>query len=159
MAQKKAVETFDAPAPTLPSDFAQQVGAAIASGIQQTSGPRKIKPAEYLQSRKKPELDGDYYQNGFAISERFLSREDIALLQQLTPGIYLDGFVTVSAKTAKGGRKTVSIEHPDRKDDRMFLKGLAPNFTRLLMLLIDEAKAQRAQKKAEARQLLADDAA
>lgn len=139
---------------------------AITAALTQHMGPRRMTVAELGEVKtpfnpegRKRELKNDFYQNGAPIHERFVSDGEIEMLHQLVPGTYgtPEMPVVVAEKRRLNGKTRVYIFHADGKDDRLKIKNYAPNFHALLVKLVAEAKEQRAQKRAEARALLAED--
>lgn len=143
----------------------QAIADAISKALTQHMGPRRITAAELGEPKTpfnprgvKRELKCEFFQNSAPIMERFVSDDEIEMLHRLTPGSYgtPDLPIAVVVKKRLDGKDRVYIIHPDGKDDRLRMKNYAPNFHTLLVKLEQEAKAQRAQRRAEARALLAD---
>lgn len=144
----------------------QAIAESISKALTQHMGPRRLTVAEIGEAKtpfnptgRKRELEKEFFQNFAPIQERYLSDGEIELLHQLVPGSYgtPELPIAVVEKKRLNGKSRIYIIHPDSKDDRLRLKNYAPNFFLLLQKLVQEAKDQRAQRKAEARALLADD--
>lgn len=138
----------------------------ISQALTQHMGPRRLTVADIGEPKTpfNPEgktriLKCDYYQNGYPISERYVSDAEIEMLHQLVPGSYgtPEMPVAVIEKKRLNGKTRVFILHADGKDDRLKIKNYAPNFHALLVKLVQEAKEQKAERRAEARALLADE--
>lgn len=139
---------------------------AISQALTRHMGPRQLTPGEIGEPKTpfnpmgvKRELKHEFFQNGFPIQERFVSDEEIGMLHSLIPGSYgtPEMPIAVVEKKRLNGKTRVFIIHPDGKDDRLKMKNYAANFYLLLVRLVQEAKDQRAQRRAEARALLAED--
>lgn len=144
----------------------QAIADAISKALTQHMGPRRLTMAEIGEPKtpfnptgRKRELKHEFYQNFAPIQERFVSDDEIEMLHQLVPGSYgtPDMPIAVVEKKRLNGKTRIFIIHPSGKDDRLRMKNYAPNFHQLLVRLVQEAKDQRAQKRAEARALLAED--
>lgn len=142
------------------------IAEAISSALAQHMGPPRMTAAQMGEPKtpfnphgKKRELKCDFYQNYAPIHERFVSDDEIEMLHQLVPGIYgpEDFRITVVQVKRLNGKHRIYVNHPDGKSDRLRLKNYAPNFHLMLVKLVQEAKEQKAQRKAEARALLAED--
>lgn len=145
---------------------AQAIADSISKALTQHMGPRRLTVADIGEPKtpfnptgRKREMLMEFIHNGYPIQERFASDGEIELLHQLTPGTYgpPDFPIVVILKKRLTGKSKLFIVHGDSKDDRLRMKNYAQNFYALLALLIQEAKDQLAQRKAEARALLADD--
>lgn len=143
----------------------QAIADAISQALTQHMGPRRLSIMEMGEPRtpfnpggKKREMKHDFFQNGAPIHERFVSDDEIEMLHKLIPGSYgtPDLPIAVVERKRLNGKTRVFIIHPDGKDDRLRMKNYAPNFHLLLVRLIQEAQEQKAQRRAEARALLAD---
>lgn len=144
----------------------QGIADAIAKALAGVMPQRKLTVAEMGEPKtpfnpegRKRELKHDFFQNGFPIQERYVSDGEIELLHQLVPGSYgtPDFPIAVVEKKRLNGKTRIFILHADGKDDRLRIKNYAVTFTVLLQKLVQEAKDQRAQRRAEARALLADE--
>lgn len=142
------------------------IADAISQALTQHMGPRRMTVAEMGEPKtpfnpfgRKRELLSEFFQNGFPIQERSVSDEEIEMLHQLVPGSYgtPDFPIAVIEKKRLGGKNRVHVLYADGKDDRLKIKNYAPNFHGVLVKLVQEAKEQRAQRRAEARALLAED--
>lgn len=147
-------------------DNTQELGHAIADGIKSTSGIRSISVGErtakgmnkspFNPSGKKRSLKHTFYHNGCQVHERYLHDSEIEMLHKLTPGVFLDGFVTVVERKNIDGKKVVLIKHDDTPDGRLKFKNYAPNFHLFLVAMTADAKKQLEKKRADARALIAD---
>jgi hypothetical protein len=145
------------------------LATAITEAVKSNQGIRKISVGErqakglgknpFNPTNKKRELDGEYFQNFYPMPERQLHDNEIEMLAQLKQGRFgpAEFPITVVVKRDIDGHKKVYINYPDGRDARNLLKNYAPNFHQMLVKLVQESKDQLAQRKAEARALLADD--
>lgn len=141
----------------------QSIADSISKALTQHMGPRRLTVAELGEPKTpfnptgaKRELKKEFFHNFAPIAERYVSDEEIERLHQLTPGHYgtEDFPIAVVEKKRLNGKARMFIIHPDSKDDRMRAKNYAQSFAILLQKLIQEAKDQRAQRRAEALALL-----
>lgn len=139
------------------------IGETFAKAMTQHMGPRRLTVAELGEPKTpfnptgaKRELKADFFQNFAPISERYVSDAEIEMLHKLVPGSYgtPEFPIAVVEKKRLNGKNRVFILHGDSKDDRLRIKNYAPNFHALLVKLVQEAKDQRAERRAEARRLL-----
>lgn len=142
---------------SLAQAFAQAIAAVgnsnadklstIAETLQRNAPVRKVTIAELLAKRpkRKAKLHGDFYQHGQQIFERQVSDEEIKMLNQLQPGTYIQGWVTVERKGPDTNPSTYIHWPCDTVDKRLSFAALAPNFYSVLKQIVDE---QEAQKKA-----------
>jgi hypothetical protein len=144
----------------------QAIADSIAKALSQHMGPRQKTVAEIGEPKTpfnptgaKRELLKEFFQNGAPISERYVSDAEIDMLHQITPGSYgtPELPVAVVEKKRLNGKSRMFIIHSDTRDDRLRMKNYAPSFHALLVKLVQEAKDQKAARRAEARALLADD--
>lgn len=144
----------------------QAIADSISTALTQHMGPRRLTVAEIGEPKTpfnptgaKREMKSDFYQNGFPIPERYVSDAEIDLLHQLVPGSYgtPEFPIAVLQKKSLTGKSRIHIMYAEGKDDRLKVKNYAANFTLLLTRLVQEAKDQKAQRRADARALLADD--
>lgn len=142
------------------------IAEAISAALTQHMGPRKKTVAEVGEPKTpfnpagvKRDLKCEYFQNFAPIHERYVSDAEIDMLHQIIPGSYGTPELPIAVVERKrlNGKTRVYIIHPDGKDDRLRMKNYAPSFHAMLIKLVQEAKAQRAQKKAEARAFLEED--
>ncbi len=143
------------------------IGEEIANALKEHKGIRPRTVAEigepdtpFNPGKKKRELKHDFYQNYFFLHERMLHDNEIDMLHQLVPGTYgpSDFPINVIERSrTDGGKKRVYIVYPDGKNDRLRAKNYGVNFHATLVHLVEDAKTQRAEKKAAARAYLAED--
>ena len=133
-----------APAPAM-SVSAQDLAQALATALQAIQPPRDQGYAEvagkdvFNPSGRKRELKRDTYVNHFRVDVRYLHDQEVALLDQVKPGRYLDGKVTVSEQHGEGGRSVIHIQYPDKGiEDRLMMKSVAPNFATLIQRVVSE---------------------
>lgn len=148
----------------------EAVADIVAKALTGYMGPRQKTIAELGEPKtpfnpkgSKRTLKKDFFHNNAPLNERFLHDREIELLHQLTPGHYgtEDFPIAVVERKRKDGKSRVTIVHNDGKNDRNSFKNYAAkfgsaDFTGCLLGLIAEAKEQKAQRRAEARQLLED---
>lgn len=141
----------------------QSIADSIAKALTQHMGPRRLTVAELGEPKtpfnpegKKRELLCDFFQNGAPIFERFISDGEIEMLHKLVPGSYgtPELPIAVVEKKRLNGKTRVFVVHPDDKNARLAMKNYAPNFYQMLVKLVQEAKEQRAQRRAEAKAFL-----
>lgn len=132
------------PGVTNVTDAQQALADAFVSAIERTRPPEK----KTLQTRKKKtpwtptdgtpklKMKRKFYQHGIAISEN-VGNEEIALLNQLKPGHYCEGFIRVTLRKDRG----IDISYPVRTaSQRLKLVNTygIRSFTELLQRVIDE---------------------
>lgn len=144
---------------------------AITEGINKTQRRRQTiadvgePKTPFNPEGKKRVLEHEFLQNGFPIKERFVSDQEIELLHQLTPGKYgpADWPIVVIETKNLDGTKRINIAYNEGKNDRFRMKnysaekGRSANLCGFLQTLVEEAKEQKAKKKADARALLTED--
>lgn len=144
----------------------QAIADSISQALAQHMGPRRLTVAEVGEPKTpfnptgaKRELKAEFFQNGFPIQERYVSDGEIEMLHQLIPGSYgtPDFPIAVVEKKRLNGKNRIFILHADGKDDRLKIKNYGATFYIVLQRLVQEAKDQKATRRAEARALLADD--
>jgi hypothetical protein len=132
----------------------QDLATAISSGIAQAgnlSGPiKQINITQYrtkskenpqgLQDHERVQFSRTYWQNGVRIELWQVSDEDVARLNQLKAGRYIDRKVEVVERPSETGEPTsVEIRYSNATLEQRFdLKNRFRNFTELLMLILDE---------------------
>lgn len=127
-----------------------QLADAIVSAVRETQPPRKITFAERKarspfnpSGNKKRVLSRVMYQNGTRLMVNRLHDEEISLLNQLKPGKFVNGLVTVVEKD-KGAEQEIHIFYKSAlPDDRMALKGEVKDFKEMLRRCVSEAKAPK----------------
>jgi hypothetical protein len=144
----------------------QATADVLAKALTQHMGPRRLTVAELGEPKTpfnptgaKRELKCEFFQNSAPINERYVSDGEIEMLHKLTPGSYgtPELPIAVVEKKRLNGKTRVFIIHSDTKDDRLRMKTYAPTFHAMLLKLVQEAKEQRSQRRAEARALLEED--
>lgn len=146
------------------------IAEAITAALDAREGKKRAKVGDRITKTpfnptgKKRTLKHEFFQNGFPIKEKFVSDNEIDLLHKLVPGKFgpSDWPIVVEEKKHSDGRKQVRILYNETRDDRNRFKNYAAkygsaDFYGFLNGLVQEAKDQKARKKAEARALLNDD--
>ena len=132
----------------------EDLGSAIARGIidaNNQTGPIKQVPlpryrgasnknAAGLPEYLRPKMARDYSQNGNQISRWMVSDADVALLNQLKAGRYVNRKVEVVVFPAEGGGiAQVDIRYSNASlDQRLELKNDFRTFTELLQRIVEE---------------------
>jgi hypothetical protein len=147
----------------------QGIADSISKALTSHMGPRRLTVSELGEPKtpfnptgRKREMLASFFHNFYPIQERFVSDAEIEYLHKLVPGSYGPPDFPISVvikKRLDGGKPQVYIIHPDGKDDRMRAKNYAQNFALMLQKLVQEAKDQRATRRAEALALLQEDGA
>ena len=135
----------------------QAIADAIAKGIVQAgneSGPIKQVPVtryanphlynpEGLFPHQRPTFSREYYQNGKLISSAVVTPTDIAMLESLQAGRYLNRLVEVIAREAEGSEmQSLEICYPTAThDQRIAAAKHFTSFTELLQKLLAEQTA------------------
>ena len=133
-------------------DFAETIGNAIAQGIAQAQGPKKVTFGQYARTphssfnKDRVKLTRQSYQNGRVQQEERLTSKEISLLNRLThSGRYLDRQVEVIVNT-EGADATVDIRFNTKTpEQRLELKGLARNFEDMLQQIVVLQEAEDAE--------------
>src|SRR5262245_26633079 len=105
-----------ASAEQLDDNFVTKLSTAIASGIAQTAGPKKVTQGQYepktpwqAKKREAHKLVATCYQNGYRIPERRLTNVEIDGLNAIKrPGRYINRMVEV-ALWEDGGKLHLDI--------------------------------------------------
>lgn len=143
--------------PETPTPAAPPVGmmvdpAALAAALAfSVNGPRKIGPAEYQRTRSlhraslKGQLQRKYLQNGIQLFREQLTADAIAMLNELQPGLYADGFFNV-VPVQDGNKLTgLDIRYSNKTiDDRMKVKSFWPTFEHMLAAMLKERAERQA---------------
>ena len=75
-----------------------ELANALASAIESTRPPQKKTPFNRPRpwEEKKPAFKRTFYQHGMEITPRQVSAEEITLLNQVKPGVYVRGLITIN---------------------------------------------------------------
>lgn len=118
----------------------------IAEHVSAVAPTRKVSTHEYIQERQKgrPKLERTVYMSGAKLPEKYLSAEEIALLNKVQAGKYNGGRWSVLERDS-GGNRIIDIIVPNAtQEDRMRLMGEAPNLTTLLKAMLAERPVVKA---------------
>jgi hypothetical protein len=156
----KAARAGDASADS--SSIADVISRGITTGLTQHMGPRQLRPGEVPETTpfnptgKKRELQREFFQAGAPILERNVSDQEIAMLHQLVDGTYGTPEYPIYVHTKKklGNKPRTWIDYDNSRDGRNRLKDYGRNFYEILNNLVQQAKEQKATKRAEARAFL-----
>jgi hypothetical protein len=119
--------------------------AQIVERMEANAPIRKVTYAELISKRpKRPKLAREYYQHTRRISERQISDQEIALLNQITPGKYIDGLVAVTERGSAADPQIYIDWDCKTADQRMTLAAKAPSFYAILKRIVEEATARHA---------------
>lgn len=154
----EAPETLTPPA--APMDV-QAIADAIARGIVAAgneTGPikqvqvtkyrnRTIYNPEGLYPHKRPQFTRDYYQNGKHLVADVLTPADIAILEKLQAGRYLNRLVEVIERESEGSEmRSLEVRYPSATHDQRIAAGkVFQTFSQLLQLLLAEQIATEAK--------------
>jgi len=154
----------DAPDPASPLDRSQiqTIADAIAKGIVQAgneTGPIKQIPVTRYRNRtiynpegllvfQRPKFTRDYYQNGKLISVDIVTPADIAILEKLKAGRYLNRLVEVVEREAEGSEmRSLEVRYPSATNDqRIAAAKVFTSFTELLRKILNEQEMQAEAK-------------
>ena len=144
------------------SSIADVISRGITTGLTQHMGPRQLRPGEvpevtpFNPTGKKRELQREFFQAGAPILERNVSDQEIDMLHQLVDGVYGTPEYPIYVHTKKklGNKPRTWIDYDNSRDGRNRLKDFGRNFYEILNNLVQQAKEQKAQKRAEARAFL-----
>ena len=145
----------DTPEPAPSLDLQVKVIAdAIAKGIVQAgneTGPIKQVPVTKYRNKtiynpegllvyQRPQFTRDYYQNGKLISVDVCTPVEIAILEKLKPGRYLNRLVEVVERDAEGSEmRSLEVRYPSAThDQRIAASKVFTSFTELLRKLLNE---------------------
>ena len=136
-------------APVNPS--VTELATAIADAIASNAPKRKLTVGQIVSrspfnptGKRKRKLKRVMYQNGNRLRERFLHDEEIALLDQIKAGHYVNGKIIVIENDADGD-KSVHIRYKNRnQNDRMDLQSEVPNLKAMLSRIVSEQTDQAA---------------
>jgi hypothetical protein len=146
-------DSYTPPPPTSTVDISA-IADAIAKGIVQAgneTGPIKQVPVTRYRNRtiynpeglfphKRPQFTRDYYQNGKLIVADVLTPADIAALEQLRAGRYLNRLVEVIEREAEGSEmRSLEVRYPSATHDQRIAAGkVFTSFSELLQKLLAE---------------------
>lgn len=132
----------------------QGIADAIAKGIVQAgneTGPIKQIPItryknkqlynpEGLVPHKRPKFTRDYYQNGKMIVAEVITPSDIAILEKLKAGRYLNRLVEVVEREAEGSEmRSLEVRYPSATNDqRIAAAKVFTSFSELLRKILNE---------------------
>lgn len=126
-----------------------QVVRSLAKTVQvlADSQPRRVLLANHKPTssfnplgKRKRVLKRKMYQNGFPLNVNILTDEEISLLNQIKPGRYIKGLVSVF-QTYKGSDTLVNIVYVNKTVDQRFaLKDEFRNLGEMLKLIVEEHK-------------------
>lgn len=145
----EVIETVETPEPApVAANGSSELATAILAALNANKGFQKIPFGQNVvrtahnPTGKKRVLRRPVYVNGFLLTERTLSDDEIALLDKVVPGKYIDKLVDVS-EVEKGDQKVVYIYKKDGTiNDRMVLAGHAPTFAIMLQKIVAEAASR-----------------
>lgn len=147
MARAKKVSTADAVEVQTSSSVSVDALASALQAAIQASKPAEKKtifnrPSETPWTpppgQERLKLKRKMYQHGLPISEKFVTNEQIALMNKLRPGVYLDGHVRVTRRKDKGVDISYPVKSPAQRLRLVNGFGVR-NFTELLQRLNEEA--------------------
>lgn len=129
---------------------ASELATALTAAIEAAKPPTKKNiftrkehtPWTPKDGSVKPKLKRKIFQHSIPVQDKFLTSEQILLLNKIRPGDYFDGYVHVTRRRDKG----IDITYPMRNaQQRMALAGKtgARNFTELIKNINDEAAKPR----------------
>lgn len=134
----------------VPQQSPEALAEALAAAIETSRGVRQIKIGEWKPGgpfnpkRKKRTLKGEFWVNGLPLRERVLHDEEIALLHEITPGLYVNKRITVSRTTTPDNQIT-QISFPEKAPaDRLENAKLFPTFAVMLRKIVEEGKERDA---------------
>jgi hypothetical protein len=122
-----------------------------ASPVKQVhiSKYKAITPWNPTGALRRPAMNAKFLDNGSEIPDWKVTDEDIALLNQLKPGRYLDRKLEVIERNDNGGARTVEIRYSNKNvGQRMEMKNYGRNFTELLQNIVTEQKPKAGTAKA-----------
>ena len=155
-ALRNSVKTTEAVAPATNVTEAQRAMAdAFVEAIERTRPPEKKTvftrkedtPWTPKDGSPKLKMKRKFYHHGIIIGDN-VTNEDIALLNQLKPGHYCDGYVRVTLRKDRG----IDIDHPIRTaSQRLKLVNQygVRSFTELLQRVVDEKNNPTKYRKPE----------
>lgn len=133
----------------------QELADAFVSAIERTKTPekktvanRKVNtPWSPKNGEPRLKLKRKFYQHGISVEDN-VTNEDIALLNQIKPGRYCDGYVGVTLRKDRG----LDIDYPVRTASqklRLINNYGVRSFTELLQRIIDEKTNPAKYRKPE----------
>lgn len=138
-----------------PTDAQQALADAFVNAIERTRPPTKVTVATRKSKTPWTPEDGSpklkmkrvFYHHGLAVGEN-VSNEEIALLNQVKPGHYCEGYVRVTLRKDRG----IDIDYPVRTASQRLrlVNGYGiRSFAELLQRIIDEKANPTKYRKAE----------
>jgi hypothetical protein len=128
------------------ADTAEAIARAITNGIAATQPPRDVPFAEYIlrPGKLEPKLDRPVFQNGQPIQIKGASQDTIRHLNNLKPGRYLGGAVTVALK-GDAPNVSVHITYPcATNDERLRIYQLVSSFSDMVQKIAREQEPAQA---------------
>jgi hypothetical protein len=112
----------------------------IAQHVKDVAPPKKVSLAEHMRRRApRTTLTHQVSLNGGRLRERYLKDEEIELLNQLRPGKYLDGKVTVVERNGVGSGGAIDIVYSNAsQEQRINFYMAAPSLTVLCQKILAE---------------------
>lgn len=131
----------------------QAVIEAIKSLVpqQQVSFAKFTTKSSFNPTGKRRTMKRICYQNGYRCNVKTLFDEEIALIERLKPGRYINNLVTVTLeRNPDGGEDKVYIHYSNSTpDQRMNFKNYVRSFVSLLRKCVNESDARVAARKAK----------
>lgn len=129
------------------NDVLAQLAAVLTQVLQQNKPVEKKTTANRIprtpwspkNGEPKLKLKRKFYQHNYPLDAKRMTNERIALANQLKPGRFCDGFVTVTRRRDKGINITWPLKTPDQKLFLVQNFGLR-NLDEIMQYCIDEAK-------------------
>lgn len=133
--------------PRSESSVASDIASALVQAIEMTRPVEKknafnrkvMTPWTPKDGSKKIKLKRSFYQHGILVDPSILSNEEIALINKLKPGLFLNGHVRVNRRKDRG----IDIDYPVRTAAvrlKLINQFGVRNLTDLLTLCIEESK-------------------
>lgn len=131
----------------------QSLAKAITEAVAEASPVKQVHISRYKAetpwnptgNKRRLQMNAKFYQNGSQIRDWHVTDEDIALLNQLKPGRYVDRKVEVIERNENSDR-SIEIRYSNETiGQRMELKNHFRNFTELLQSIVTEQKPGKAQ--------------
>lgn len=126
-------------------EFAESIGRAIAQNTEKKYvkyGRQDIANVFNPKGIRNRKLKRQCFQNGFKLDERYLHDEEIALLDEVKQGTYVNGKVTVLERMTGELEPVILIMYknktPDHKHD-LASEGCY-NLTAMLRMIVQEGK-------------------
>lgn len=146
-AQAQGIQLTDAP--ITQNDLARSQ-MQLAGAIQTLADSQPVKRVPWAKFKtrspfnptgnKRRKLTRRIYQNGYPVMIKKLFDEEIAMLNKLESGRYMEGLVTV-VQVQTGGNTDLHIVYNNKSfDQRLALKSNFRNLREMLSICLDEAK-------------------